>query len=175
MSAFIVTPEHIKELATYAVVKDRSVSMYVDPRYLKYHVKEETAKIFETLDITDNVQIAQTYACILYNENIRSVKHRYNDESFESLPGLIEKPEYIKIELKDLLNRRVWNPVHILKMCDCLDYQSCETDDWRQSDAYQLLLAIKEAAISTLPGYEEAPWGYSEPIISKKEVKKERA
>jgi hypothetical protein len=50
--------------------------------------------------------------------------------------------------------------VHILKMCACLAYQSCETDDWDKTKAYELLQMIKDAAIRKLPGYEDAPWDY---------------
>jgi hypothetical protein len=46
----------------------------------------------------------------------------------------------------------------VIKAADCLDYQSCEHPEWDKSEAKQLLDAIRAAAISKLPGYEEAEW-----------------
>ena len=50
-------------------------------------------------------------------------------------------------------------PVVILKLCANLDYQSCETPDWKTTKARALLEQIKDEAIRQLPGYEDAPWG----------------
>lgn len=51
-------------------------------------------------------------------------------------------------------------PVKVLKMAQCLNYQSCEVDGWRDTEAYGLIEAIKSAAIRALPGYDDAPWEY---------------
>jgi hypothetical protein len=50
------------------------------------------------------------------------------------------------------------NPVSILKLCDCLEYQSCETEDYNETVAYRLLNVIRRAAIRILPGYDDAKW-----------------
>jgi hypothetical protein len=55
---------------------------------------------------------------------------------------------------------RLLPAVALLKLCDCLDYQSCETEDWKQTAAHELLELIRGAAICALPGYEKAPWDY---------------
>lgn len=159
MSAYVVAPEHIRELVAFAVSKGSCGSMRVDPRYLKYHVSEELAAQFsETM--TDD-EIATVYAGVLYSENLRSVQERYPDcEGINDLPGLIEKPEFIVISMGDIVDRKVKNMLDILKMCDCLEYQSCETDNYRQTDAHQLTQKIKEAAVRNLPGYDDATWEY---------------
>ena len=158
MSAFVVSPEHIKELATYAVGKKYG-SMRVDPRYLSYHVSMELSEQLKTT-LTDR-DIATIYSGVLYSENLRSVFHRYDDcKTIEELPGLVEKPASIEITMSDIVYRKVRNPVHIIKMCHCLNYQSCETENWEKTDAYQIIQSIINSATRDLPGYEDAPWEY---------------
>lgn len=161
MSAYVVTPEHIIELVAFAVSKGSYGANYkVDPRYLKLSMFSATAA--EIASGIGSLELAKTYAAILYEENCKSVFNRYPDcQEVEDLPGLVEKPEFIQIREHHITNRKVTNPVHILKMCNCLVYQSCETDTWGESDAYKLLGAIKDAAIYCLPGYDDAPWEYT--------------
>jgi hypothetical protein len=52
--------------------------------------------------------------------------------------------------------------VDILKMAHCLDYQSCEIDGWEKTLAFRQLERIKYAAVSSLPGYDDAPWGWED-------------
>lgn len=132
MSAFVVSPEHIKELAAFAASESpRNMSIRVDPRYLSYHISEGLKA--QLLDEDGNHlvggDLATVYAGVLYSENIRSVQHRYpDDETLDDLPGLIKKPGFISVSRSDVRFREVTNPVHILKMCSCLAYQSCETE-----------------------------------------------
>ena len=89
------------------------------------------------------------------------------------MPGEIEKPEIIEVtraEMHDQYSdiRLAVPPLHILHMCSCLEYQSCESPDWRETLAYRLILAIKDAAIRALPGYDDAPWEYTKPEIKRR-------
>jgi hypothetical protein len=152
MSAFVCGPDHFKALAIFAVSR-RHGSRNVDPRDLKG---------CEKLELYNEINLASAYADILYAENMRSVLHRYPDDTEETAPGPIDKPEHIKVTGHDMCKPayiRV-SPVAILKMCDCLEYQSCETDDYRQTLAFDLLDRIRGAAIHCLPGYDDAPWDY---------------
>lgn len=83
-------------------------------------------------------------------ENVRSVCHRYAGDKAENYASFVSgrgvKPHVIV------------DPVQIIKLADCLDYQSCETDDWKETEAYRLLEKIRNAAISNLPGYFTAEW-----------------
>jgi hypothetical protein len=133
MSAFIVNPEHIIELAVFLQKSRRK------------------HREFQPIEITLNH--AELIANTLNFENYRSVNYRYDDN---------EQPEKIIISIKDYDNPRVTNPVHILKMADCLAYQSCETDDWYMTSAKEMIDEIRRAAIQELPGYDNAPWAYSE-------------
>lgn len=50
------------------------------------------------------------------------------------------------------------NPVEVLKLCDCFDYQACEADGYEESIAAALVQRIRQDAICRLPGYDAAPW-----------------
>jgi len=83
-------------------------------------------------------------------ENVRSVCHRY----------AAEKPETYASFLRPSLKGKTpaIDAVAVVKLCDCLDYQSCETDDWETTPACRLLRRIRDKAVRLIPGYEEAPW-----------------
>ena len=152
MSAFICGPDHFKVLAIFATSR-RDGSLNVDPRYIK-GLKA---------DHQDTVTgLATIYADILYQENIRSVRDRYPSDKWDELPGPIEIPIHIVVAPEDQV-KAIYRlpPVSILKMCDCLEYQSCETEDYRQTIAFDLLDNIRRAAIHCLAGYEDAPWVYT--------------
>ena len=159
MSAFVCGPDHFIALAVFAAHK-HSGSWRVDPRYVKgLHIDPNFAKCGpENLCPSE---LGAIYANVLYAENVRSVSARYPEDTFDSLPGPIEKPEQIEVNYRhfDHINW-VLKPVAILKLCDSLEYQSCETDDWEQTVAHTLLQAIRRAAIRCLPGYDDAPWDY---------------
>lgn len=151
MSAFVCDPEHIKALAMFAASQGR----YAGGR----NIPEYWLKYFGGKDMTGHspAECASYYATILLEENLRSVGYRYDDPEYKDLPGPIPTPREIHVTDSDMLVRRQINPLQILKMCACLDYQSCETEDWRQTVAYTLLGGIKDAAINILPGYDESP------------------
>jgi hypothetical protein len=50
-------------------------------------------------------------------------------------------------------------PIEIIKAVHCLQYQSCEHEEWQTSEAAQNCHQIVHQAASLLPGYEAAPWG----------------
>lgn len=54
----------------------------------------------------------------------------------------------------------------MLSALSCFDYQACETPDWRQSLAWQICDAIRDAAIRALPGYSSGPWEVRRPSPS---------
>jgi len=85
----------------------------------------------------------------LAEANVRSVCHRYEDDDTENYADVLRAPRRAVSS---------HSAVEIIKLCDCLDYQSCEVDDWRESDACRLLNNIRSAAINALPGYDEAKW-----------------
>jgi hypothetical protein len=143
MSAFLCSHEHFKILAMFAVTDGR-YGLRVDPR----HLPDAAVR---GLNNESPATIATHYANILYRENFRSIKHRYPSSTVEA--------SEIRVTDKDISNNKGLDAVSLLKQCDCLIYQSCETDDYYETLAYKLVGMIKDAAIKLLPGYESAPWG----------------
>jgi len=47
----------------------------------------------------------------------------------------------------------------IAKQIAHYEYQSCEHDQWEQSEAHAFCRALADALLSSLPGWSEAPWG----------------
>jgi hypothetical protein len=133
MSAFIVNKEHIDALITFMV--EKRVSYWNEATRERVNVTRFNA--------TETGQI-------LWDENFRSVNYRYHED---------EKPEVYRFTYR--LDRVP--PVQIIKAVHCLDYQSCETDDWETTLAHRVLDAILSAACRSLPGYEEAYWGIKAP------------
>lgn len=157
MSAFVCSPEHFKALAIFATTR-RNGSLRVDPRYIKSLPQDAQRG---TQNYTQP-ELATLYADVLYQENIRSVGERYPSDTLQTMPGLCEKPSHIKVTGKDCITAKLLlTPIALLKMCDCLEYQSCETDDYRQTTAFDLLDAIRGAAIHALPGYDSADWDFN--------------
>ena len=138
MSAFIVGHDHIDALLTFAT--DRRSDR------LSYYVNDTRVEITH-----DNVtEIGR----ILLTENERSVRHRYPGDDADDLPGTIgeDAAGYSFTRFAEPLTA-----VSVLKGCDCFDYQSCETDDYRHSLAYAIVSAIRNYAISRLPEYSDGP------------------
>ena len=66
---------------------------------------------------------------ILIDENVRSVNARYNEQ--KSADGYVYKP----------VNLDSVSAVNVLKSVQCLNYQSCETDDWETTPAHAICQA----------------------------------
>lgn len=159
MSAFICGQDHFKVLAIFAASRRYGRDWQVDPRYIKGLTHPEAEE--RGMENFTSAELATLYANTLYQENNRSVLARYPKDTLESAPGPIDKPASIEVTLRDsTLAKYRLNAVAILKMCDCLEYQSSETDDWEETVAFRLLTAIRAAAIRSLPGYDDAPWDY---------------
>ena len=88
---------------------------------------------------------AEEIGRVLINENVRSVNHRYRENK-----SMAYRFKRFNTPL---------TAVEAIKACHCLDYQSCETDDWESTKAFSVLRAIEASAMRSLPGYEKAPWG----------------
>ena len=83
---------------------------------------------------------------MLLDQNTRSVNWRYRDNAAAE--------KYVFRPFTGLMT-----PIAAIKLCDCYDYQACETDDYEKTEAARLVDAIRSKAIRALPGYDDAPWG----------------
>lgn len=142
MSAFVVSHKHINTILTFAATRKN------------YAVEVRHLSDGSSLDLSDRADL-QKAADILYGQNVRSVSHRYNDEPANQLPGVITEVGHA-ITYRMILPTE--SAVQIIKACDCLGYQSCETDDWEQTDAYKIMTAIRERATEAIPGMDSAKW-----------------
>jgi hypothetical protein len=118
------------------------------------------------------IHVSPATAKILMDENVRSVNYRYSETNDNTYTFQVE-PAALKL-----------TPVEIVKSCSCLDYQSCETEDYDTTEAKVINTAIQIAALrlivsvpelvasklagkdidfATLPGYEAASWGLEAP------------
>lgn len=152
MSAYISNPETFGILAAYATLNKCAI----------YDWRQDSGISIET---------AQLVAKGLASENIRSVAHRYPGD-MDNLPGpALSIPEiyeaaalYTAHFLANPSYVRKLKPVQVLVLCQGVDYQSCETDDWRDTLAWRQLDWIKSQAIRSLPGYDTADWSFDYPV-----------
>jgi len=137
MSAFIVNDYHINALVTWAANRHGSdaVTYYWAGR--RREVRQDPKRV----------------ANVLYAENVRSVNARYDDAS--SAHGF----DYKAAGIEPLR----MTPVQVIKACHCLSYQSCETSDWEDTEAYAILRGVEGEAVRSLAGYDQAGWELREP------------
>lgn len=137
MSAYICNPEHIGALAAFAA-----------------HPKTGSV-ISECLGPEINpIGRAILVAELLMRGNIESVAYRYNEKPAPPVDEFIASAEeYAAYYIRHPPTLR---PIDIIRMVECLDYQSCEPPNWNESLAKRQLDWILSAAIRQLPGYDTA-------------------
>lgn len=132
MSAWIVSKEHIDVLV-------RAREAYSDSFWTRDFDRDETGRM-------------------LWRENLRSVAARYpNDESGER-PGPIafvdedvDEYSYVNPGFKP-------TPGEVFQAVGCYEYQSCETDDWEETDAHKWCRELVDVVASSM---YEGPWGWN--------------
>jgi hypothetical protein len=99
----------------------------------------------------------------LVGANLKSLSTRYPDTKADPALDFAGVQKDIFLRRCNVEASRDWHvsPFEILKSCDCLDYQSCEFDEWTKSTAYKILASIRSSAYRKLDGYEGAQWGYT--------------
>lgn len=137
MSAFVVSKEHIDALVTAGLEFGRP---YGPMRWYWGNPARSNELRAET---------AGQVGAMLWAENQRSVNFRYTEDEIEE-PYQFERMPGTPIP-----------PVIVLKALQCFEYQACESDDWRETEAYAFCQALRKRAISRLGGYDAAPWEIS--------------
>lgn len=106
---------------------------------------------------------------LLFRQNLTSIHARYPDtvDNPSNMPGpcsigerLAADPEWVP-EFRRIA-AELPPPVVVLKALDCYEYQACEDDGWQASEAKRLCDALRAKMIRRLPGYENAPWEWTE-------------
>lgn len=92
---------------------------------------------------------------MLLAENVRSVLTRYPQHSeAHLLRRMVELYEYTA-------DGHELSPEDIISMCDCFDYQACETDDYDVTEAADLVERIRRAAYAELTWPRDGVWHYT--------------
>lgn len=149
MSAWIVYPDHISYLVAGALeLAPDGFLIFGNDRLLTPDTKDAIGQL-------------------LMDENVRSVRYRYERDTFEELPGPVDKSgilAYHHIEL-DL----PFDPIVLLKQIDCYAYQTCECPDWLTTDAYAFCQVVRTLAETKLPSdlrrLERSRWSSSAHLI----------
>ena len=147
MSAFIVSKEHIDAMVHAGLKYGRRYTLRwrvgADPEWAGDYEAYSVAVQTQTRELTR--ETADRVGAMLWNENMRSVDHRYEQANDREVYRFTE---YDKMQ-----------PVMALKLIDCYEYQSCEHDEWESSEAHAFCQALRKTLIHSLPGYDDAPWG----------------
>ena len=101
-------------------------------------IGNETAR--GRLEYTNADEVGQ----MLWDENHRSVDFRYNEVN--------ERPVYTYSRM--LGYAEVKHIPRILGLLGCYEYQACEADDWRFTEAHAFCETFKAQLIGRLPGYD---------------------
>lgn len=152
MSAFVCSRETFVQLAAYVTRPRGGSGPILDPRYLAY-CGQHGQQAAQLCNGMRGAEFATAIARLLYWENVRSVGCRYANDTCECDPPAVD--------FYDIEQASGIPAVDVLKMAQCLEYQSCESDDWESTLAYGVLQRLRSAAISSLPGYESAAWGHN--------------
>jgi hypothetical protein len=97
---------------------------------------------------------------MLWDENRRSVAHRYGDTTDGDLPGPTD--EMFLYWHQDAPPDFTPNIAQVFMSIDCYEYQTCEHPGWETSSAYAFIQALRSALWHRLPNYEDAKWGAPE-------------
>lgn len=150
MSAYMVSRETIDVLITAGLYgfatgdrhEQHGMSWYsVDPITLRGFAINGLGEIHRRLDSSTADQVG----AMLWHENQLSVNFRYREDDIEPVYTFCHHPGFRP------------TPVEALAALSCYDYQSCEHDGWPASEAFQFCEALKDKAIHSLPGRNDAP------------------
>lgn len=173
MSAYVVSREHIDLMVAAglgAVSDGRAISpdhAWNDLRWFAVDPSDEDWSYEDAVRKLDHTN-ADTVGSMLWTENVCSVSHRYPGDDSSSRPGPVS--EDIDGEAIDYVFRSPAyrpTPVEVLKAIRCYEYQSCEHDGWRKSEAKAFCESLTLEMIHRLPGYDAAPWEWDSSEIAK--------
>lgn len=152
MSAYMVEREHINYLVSAAM----SRQMQKPDSAFRWFYNREWHQL-EHGDREMGTKVGQ----MLWDENLKSINARYPDTigNNENIPGKIGET-YIYAHSKTWGGDQYpFDPVQVIMSIRCLRYQSCEHDNWEDSEAHAFLEALLSHAINKLPGMDKAKWG----------------
>ena len=93
----------------------------------------------------------------LANANIESIKVRYDDAMGYSEDDFAAYTQDV-LNMVKTIKPSMLTAADIWNMCQCLDYQSCEVDNWIETDAYWLIHNIQSQAASEMASNAKVKW-----------------
>jgi hypothetical protein len=172
MSAYIEDKAHIDALVRVAIEgpADRGPSYPGDGwSFYYYHAGEAHHARHEE---------AERLGAMLTAQNVRSVQARYPSDGMDDLPGPIENgwltdamlgiyhyPAYGTGPVRIGTAPRHLTALEALQAVDGYEYQACEDDGWKESEAHTFCDALRKRLVMALPGYDQCDtWGISQPV-----------
>lgn len=156
MSAWICSDRHIAALigagfvyARHGALKWRATDEVPDTAYQAGSPWGPGLSQIVWRELT--TETAERTGAMLVAENRRSVNHRYAESEIETIFQYDHRTA--------TADARKLGPVALLKLVNCYEYQSCETPEWPQSEAFRFCETLRATLVHSLPGYEDAPWG----------------
>jgi hypothetical protein len=149
MSAWIVDKVHIDLLVSLALFPDRH-----GESPLRWFTRAQEAR--EKPAFTPD-EIGR----MLWQENLRSVAARYPGDGDGQRPGPTKFRDSHVRTYKHTEQPYQLTPAEGLQALACYEYQSCEHDGWEKSDAHRFCEILRSSLITRIPGYAEAPWGWT--------------
>lgn len=145
MSAFLVAPEHIAELASFVYRDDPTI-------YNIYHKTKVSCSSPSVI------------ATILANANIASYTSKYPEEEADGWMcgdvNYVDACGSMSCEAP-----RVTDARSLYNMARCFDYQACEVENYISTDAYWIVQRIKDRAVEKIlkelpTNIKTIPWEY---------------
>ena len=152
MSAWMCSNAHFDLMAQYAA--RRNVTLYPRTELALAQAREVFAN--ERPDLSKQAKLVGS---VLRDQNARSIEHRYPDTQTNNDMGNKSPYRFKGCTIEP-------TPAMVIHAADCYSYQACETPDWKDTLAYAICDAVREAAIRVL--IEGQPWGIEEEHVRTK-------
>lgn len=138
MSAFMCSEDHIRVLAVAAV----------------YGAGPDAVRMANTALATCETNAIDDASAYLYEANRASLRALYREREQPTIgEPLITRAHLARI------TEHLLNPLVVIKLAKCYEYQACDWKQWDGSEAQELCNAAVSMAVTSLPGYDAAPWG----------------
>lgn len=98
----------------------------------------------------------------LWTDNLANIDYLYPEATDEDRPGPVtfESTHVLTYQYEDVPG--TLDPVVVLNALSCFRYQSMDRPQWAGSFSAAFYEALLYACIRALPGYSDAPWGFSD-------------
>ena len=138
MSAYVVNADHVAQLVLHAKNLSSSTSFgsWFNP-IAKDHIDLD-------VDSFENEEIALGF--FLAWANCKSVDYRYGEDDPK------ETAQHVNDVVQAIRSRKMreLELFELIKMCDCLEYQCCEVEDYYSTDQHFLISRIKDIFVDAL-------------------------